>query len=113
MTEKKKRGRPPKPKVEEIIKRVQFRVTDDWIVLCTDPEICDKPSISELHSVIKLATVILSKITQFTTTDILSQVNKDINKNIKDRHKMMVEDWPENCVKDMYRIKEDAFKRYK
>lgn len=101
------------PKIIELIKHIQFRLTDDWIILCSDPDICDKPSISELHSIIKLSAVILAKISGFTTTDILSQVNKDINQNIKDRYKMMVETWPENQVKDLYKIKEDTFKRYK
>lgn len=106
-------GRPKKVAEPEVIHKVQFNVTDDWISLVSDPEQADKPTISELHSIIKLATVIIAKIGGFTTTDVLAQVNFDINQNIKDRHKCLVDDWPENQVKDIFKVKEDAFKRYK
>lgn len=98
---------------KETIKVVEFRVSDEWISLVVDSPKSERPSKSELLSIIKHSIVILQNLTGFTVSDILTNIHKDIKDNIKDRHKMLVEDWPENQVKDFYKIKNDAFKRWK
>lgn len=97
----------------EVIHKVQFRISHDWISLVCDPTLADKPNIGELHSICKHTIVLLEKLTGYHVTDILTQIHKDIKDNVKDRHKMLVEDWPENQVKNMYKLKNETFKRYK
>lgn len=94
-------------------KIIQFNLNDYWISLVTDPKRAQKPSISELHSIIKHSLVVLEAVSGFDMVTILTKIHDDIKKNVKDRYKMLVEDWPQNQVKDMYKIKNDAFKRYK
>lgn len=107
-----KKVKQPKENIE-IIHKIQYNVTEDWISLVTASDMADKPQIDELLSIIKLNVVVLSKITGFKITDILSNVLKDINDNVKDRKKALVDTWPENQVKDIFKVKEDPFKRWK
>lgn len=110
----------PKPKTEKITdeqfnayKIVQFNINDDWISLVTDPARAEKPSISELHSIIKHSLVILEAVSGFEMVTILTKIHDDIKQNIKDRAKMLVDDWPASQVKDMYKVENDSFKMYK
>lgn len=106
-------GRPKKVKELEVVHKVQFNITDEWISLICDPEKADKPSISELHSIIKHSLVILEAVSGFDIVTILTKIHEDVQKNVKDRYKCLAEDWPQNKVKDMYKLKNDSFKMYK
>lgn len=105
----KTRGRPKKVK-DEVIHKVQYHMTPEWISLST---ITDRPDLSQLHSIIKYNLQLIQSLTGFKMEQILNEIWKDIKSDIKQRHKFVLDTSPDSVIKDLYKVPNDLFRRYK
>lgn len=100
-----------KVKDVEVIHKIEYRTTPVWISLATSDT--DKPDIQELHSIIKYNLQLIQSLTGFTHEQVLNEIWKDIKSDIKQRHKFILDTTSDEGIRDIYKVPNDPFRRYK
>lgn len=91
--------------------KIQYNITKDCISLATIDT--DVPDLSMLHSIIKFNLKLIEILAGFKLEQVLNEIYKDVQSNLKERHKVVLDEQSSYGIKDIYKAEVETFKRYK